>query len=117
MKLFARKKPSTRTKSAPPLLTGHSGPCYDSSALDLFAKLLGRARMIRDGDANRSDRTEFEQTLQLARPYCNDALQERLNAFTKGLQGYLDKKVDGTELDGLEEHFLEGCRMALGTND
>lgn len=117
MRMFARKKPSAGAKPIPPLLLGHSGPCYDSIALDLFAKILGRARMIRDEDADDSDRTEFEQALQLSQLYCNDALQERLNAFATGLQGYLDKKVDGMELDGLEERFMEGCRMALGTND
>lgn len=111
MNPFGRSK-----KAAPdtPLILGETRPGDNLKAREAFARLIGLGRMSRCGSGDGMIELELGSAVNIATLYCNGSLMGRLDAFAAALRGFRAQTVGQDELDRAEEHFVQGCRIALG---
>lgn len=104
-----------------PRLRDANSPQYSSSARDAFVEVLIKGRAVLNpafADVSYTDAaTDLDNAVQAASSYCNDEMLARLNTFHEAVIDASMGESGSARVEGSREHFVEGCRLALGTND
>jgi ATP phosphoribosyltransferase len=118
MRLWRRtSKPESGTRV--PRLFNETDPCYSTAAEDAFVEVLSTGSILwNEGLAIGKDSLlDFKAALAVASLYCNEELLARMRAFRNAVFDYSAGRGSEDVVNDAHEHFILGCRLALGTND
>lgn len=119
-RLRAAKTDSDETAPQEPRLLGYDEPYYSGGAKDAFLDVLVKGSAVYRPSATFSSTdaaVELERAINTASLYCNKELEARMLAFRDAV---IELSMGGgseAEEQAAREHFILGCRLALGTND
>lgn len=122
MKIFGKRPPEKPARQ--PRLEGHAEPYYSDGAKRAFVNVLTAAadaqrpgRIGADHDSVLDRTQRLDEAVAIAGLFCNAELIDRLSAFRDAVIEWTMTESNANELAGARNHFTEGCRIALGTND
>jgi hypothetical protein len=117
MKLWRRtSKPKSEVQE--PRLFNEVNPCYSTIAQGAFVEVLSEGSMLcHKGLFSKSSACDFKEALAVASLYCNEELLSRMYAFRNAVLDQSSGKGSEDAVTDAREHFILGCRLALGTND